>query len=158
MPQQLHGCADRRQRIAELVRQNRQELVLPSIGFLQRRRRGLERRRALSDALLEFGVEPLERARLPIQLGEDADLGAQDLRHDRHRHVVHGAALVAAEAIEIRQQERRDEDDRRLLKARMLPDHRRQLIAVELRHAHVHQHDGDVVASRHRALRSPSSP
>ena len=69
---------------------------------------------------LELAVQPLERPRLPVQLGEDADLGAQDLGHDRHRHVVHGAALVAAQPVEVGQHDRRHEDDRRLLEARML--------------------------------------
>ena len=34
-------------------------------------------------------VQALQRARLAVQLGEHADLGPQDLRNDRHRHVVH---------------------------------------------------------------------
>ena len=37
------------------------------------------------------------------------------------------------------------EDDRGLLETRMLADHRRQLEAVELRHADIHQDDGDIV-------------
>ena len=41
--------------------------------------------------------------------------------------------------------DRRDEDDRGLLEARMLADHRGELEAVELRHADVDQDDGDVV-------------
>ena len=64
---------------------------------------------------------------------------------------------------------RRHEDDRRPLEARVLADHRRQLVAVEVRHADVDQDDGDLVASagissaslaelaRDRAF-SPSSP
>ena len=159
MPQQLHGGANRRQRIAQLVSENREELVLPPIRFLQRRGRRLERGGAVGHALLEFGVEPLERARLPIQLGEDADLGAQDLRHDRHRHVVHRAAFVAAQPIEIGQQQRGDEDDRRLLKPRMLPDHRRELVAIELRHAPRPPARRRLrCAAGSRAPRSPSSP
>jgi hypothetical protein len=38
-----------------------------------------------------------------------------------------------------------DEDDRRLLEARMLAHHRRELKPVEIRHADVDQHDRDVV-------------
>jgi hypothetical protein len=38
-----------------------------------------------------------------------------------------------------------DEDDRRLLEARVLADHRRQLEPVELRHADVDQDDGDIL-------------
>ena len=54
-PQQLHGGADRRQRVAQLVGQHRQELVLAPVRLLQRRGRRLERRGALGDALLELG-------------------------------------------------------------------------------------------------------
>ena len=83
-------------------------------------------------------------ARLAVELGEHPDLGAQHLRHDRHRHVVDRAHLVAAQAVDVGEVDRRDEDDRGLLEARMLADHRGQLEAVELRHADVDQHDGDV--------------
>ena len=99
---------------------------------------------ALRHAALEFGVELFELAGLAIELGEDLDLGAQHLRHDRHRHVIHRAHLVAAQAVDVGEMDGGDEDDRGLLEARMLADHRRQLEAVELRHADVDQHDRDV--------------
>ena len=143
--QQLHGGPDGRQRIAQLVRQHRQEFVLAPVRLPQRRRRGLELRGARGDAPFELGVQLLQRARLAIQLGEDADLGPQDLGHDRHRHVVDGAALVAAQPIELGHHHGRHEDDRRLLAARVLADHRGQLVAVEVRHADVDQDDGDLV-------------
>ncbi len=111
LAQQLHRCANRRQRIAELVSKDGEKFVFPPIRFLQRRGGRLERRRAFGDALFELGVEPFERARLPIQLGEHADLRPQDLRHNRHRHVVHRTAFVAAQPIEIGQQQRRDENN-----------------------------------------------
>jgi hypothetical protein len=38
-----------------------------------------------------------------------------------------------------------DEDDRGVLEARMLADHGSELEAVELRHADVHQDDGDLL-------------
>jgi len=38
-----------------------------------------------------------------------------------------------------------NEDDRGALKARMFADHRRQLEAVELGHANVHEDDGNVM-------------
>ena len=93
----------------------------------------------------ELGIEPLELPGLAIELGEDADLGAQHLRHDRHRHIVDRAHLVAAQLIDVGQMDRRDEDHRDLLEARMLADHRGELEAVELRHADVHQDDRDLV-------------
>ena len=99
---------------------------------------------ALGDPLLELGVELLELPGLAVELGEHPDLGAQHLGNDRHRDVIHRAHLVAAQPVEVGQLDGGDEDDRRLLEARMLADHRRQLEAVELRHADVDQHDGDV--------------
>ena len=48
---------------------------------------------ALGDAPFEFGVQRLELPRLAVQLGEDPHLGAQHLRHDRHRHVIDRARL-----------------------------------------------------------------
>jgi hypothetical protein len=144
--QQLDRGADRRQWIAQLVSEDGEELVLAAVGFLEGGGRGLERRGPIRHALFQLRVQALERSRLAIQLGEDADLGAQDFGHHRHRHVVHGTALVAPQTIEIREQQRRHEDDRRSLKARMLPDHRRKLVAIELRHHHVHEDDGHLVA------------
>jgi hypothetical protein len=47
--------------------------------------------------------------------------------------------------IDLGEMNRRNEDHRDLLEARMLADHRGKLEAVELRHADVHQHDGDLV-------------
>ena len=122
---------------------------------------------ALLHAALELDVEALEIARLAIKLGENADLGAQQLGHHRHRHIIGRAVFIAFDAIEIGHRDRRHEDDRRRLEARMLADHRRELEAVELGHADIDQHDRDLVlqeqvkASRAEfALRrfSPSSP
>ena len=46
-----------------------------------------------------------------------------------------------------------------LLEARMLADHRRELEAVELRHADVDQHDRDVVLEQKLpAPRAPTTP
>ena len=106
LPQQLNGRPNWRQRIPELVSQNRQELVLAAIRFLERCGRRFERGRAIGHALLELGVEPLEGACLAIQLGEDADLGAKDFGNHGNRHVVHRAALVSPQSIEVRQQKR----------------------------------------------------
>ena len=143
-PQQLHGRADRRQRVAQLVGEHGQELVLAQRRLLQRVGGALERRRPLGDTVLQLGVQPFQRLGLPVEIGEHADLGAQDLWHDRHRHVVHRAALVAAQPIQVGEHDRRHEDDRRPPAAGVLPDHRRQLVAVEVRHADVDQDHGDV--------------
>ncbi len=131
--------------------QQGQELVLTAIrltqmlGQLHLFRDGrLQLRGALGDPLLELAIQSLRLPRLAVELGEDANFGAQQLRDHRHRDVVHRPGLVALEPVEVGQVHRRDEDDRRLLIARMLPDDLRQLEAVQLRHADVHQHDRDV--------------
>ena len=110
----------------------------------QIRRRRLQLRGSLGDAPLQFAIQPLQLPRLAKQIHEDADLGAQNLRNDRHRHVVDRAARVSLEPVEIGQMDAGDEDDRRLLKARVLAHHRRQLESVELRHADIDQDHGHV--------------
>ena len=92
-----------------------------------------------------------------MQLGEDAHLGAQQLGHDGDRDVIDRAALVALDAIRIGEVDGGDEDDRGLLEARVAVHHVRQLEAIDLRHADVHQHDRDVVAEQllHRLAGRP---
>ena len=98
-----------------------------------------------ANTVFELGVEPLELPGLAIQFGEHLDLGAQHLRHDRHRNVVDGAHLVAAQPVEIADLYRRDEDHCCFLEARVLADHGGEFEAVELRHADVDQDDRDLV-------------
>ncbi len=107
--------------------------------------RSFQFRGALGDVPLEPRVQLLELARLAEQFGKHAHFGAQHFRHDRHRHVIDRAHLVAAQPVDVGQMDGRDENDRGLAEARMLADHRRKLKAVEIRHADVDQHDGDVV-------------
>ena len=45
--QQLHGRADRRERIAQLVGEHREEFVLAMVRLLERLRRRFERRRSV---------------------------------------------------------------------------------------------------------------
>ena len=52
--------------------------------------------------------------------------------------------LVSLEAVEIGQMHGGDEDDRCLLKARMLADDFGELKPVDLGHAHIHQYDSNV--------------
>ena len=99
---------------------------------------------ARGDPLLELGVHRLELAGLAEELDEDADLGAQHLGHHRHGDVVDRADLVAAQMVGLGDLHARDEDHGELLEARMLADHGGELEAVDLRHHHVDQHDGDV--------------
>ena len=87
-------------------------------------------------------VQRLELAGLAVEIDEHPHLGAQHLGHHRHRDVVDGADLVAAQMVGLADLDGRDEDDGELLEARMLADHGGELEAVELRHHHVDQHDG----------------
>jgi hypothetical protein len=163
--QHFEIAEDRHQEVVEVVRQAAGKLAeaVELLHLVHLRQRLLALRRALLDAALELGirlgelgrallhaalelgVEPLEVAGLAIELGEDADLGAQQLGHHRHGHVIRGAVLVALDAIEVGHRDCRYEDDRRALEPRMLADHRGELETVELRHADVDQHDTDVV-------------
>ena len=166
----LKIAEDRHQQVIEVVRQPARQLAeaVELLHLMHLRQRLLALGGALLDAplqlgigfgqlgsaflhaALEFGVEPLEIARLAVELGENTDLGAQQLRHHRHRHVIGCAVLVAFDAIEIGHRDRRDENDCCRLEARMLADHGRELETVELGHANIDQHDGDLVLQKQR--------
>ena len=95
-------------------------------------------------------VEPLELAPLAVELDQHLHLAAQDLRHDRHVDVIDGAELVALQPVEVGHVHRGDEDDRRLLEARMLVDQRRGLEAVHARHVDVEQDRREVALHQPR--------
>ena len=109
--QQLHRRADWRERIPQLVGKHREEFVLAMVRLLERLRRGFERRGSFSHPSLELRVQSLQRAGLAKQLREHAHLGPQNLRNHRHGYVVHGAALVPTQTIQVGHQNRRHEDD-----------------------------------------------
>ena len=117
----------------------------PLLAFDELGGRSLELRRARAHAVFQLGIEALQLPGLAIELGENLDLGAQHLGHDRHRDVVDGAHLVTAQTIDVADLDRRDEDHRRLLEPRMLADHGGELEPVQFRHADVDQDDGDLV-------------
>src|SRR6202034_1997609 len=85
----------------------------------------------------EVRVELLELPGFAVQIDEYPDLGAQQLRHHRHRHVVNAAQFVAAQLIEVRQHDRGYENDGSVLKARVFANHRGQFKAIQIRHAHI---------------------
>ena len=60
-------------------------------------------------------------------------------------NVVDRAHFVAAQAVDVGQQNRGDEDQRGLLEARMVADHRGKLETVDVRHVDIDEDDGDVV-------------
>src|SRR4029077_12965218 len=100
---------------------------------------------AFGNARFQLAVELFKLPRLAEKLDKDLDLRAQDLRDHRYRHVVHGAHFVTAQAVDVGQQDRRNEDQRRLLEARMVADHRGELEAVDVGHVNVDENDGDVI-------------
>ncbi len=105
--------------------------------------RSLELGGPFRHAALELAVELLELSGLAVELGEDLHLRPQHLGNYRNRNVVDGAHLVGTQAVDVGQMDGGDEDYRRLLKPRVLANHRRQLESVQLRHADVHQDDRD---------------
>ena len=104
----------------------------------------------------ETAVQLLQLAPLQMQLHQHGHLAAQDLRHHRDVHIVDRAELVALQPIELGDVHAGDEDDRRLLEARMLVDQGRGLEAVHARHADIEQHDRELVL--HQAFRAPRGP
>src|SRR6266508_437446 len=82
---------------------------------------------------------------LLVQLDEDGDLGAQDLRAERLEDVVDRAGRIAPEDLLLVLRDGRDEDDRNVLRPFALLDQRSGLEAVEIRHLDVEQDDRDVV-------------
>jgi hypothetical protein len=92
---------------------------------------------------LELAVESLELGAALVELHQQRDLAAQDLRHQRHRDVIDGADLVALELVDLADLESGHEDDRRVLETRMLPDQARGFEAVHVRHHHVEQDHGE---------------
>src|ERR1700733_2180278 len=163
--EQAEAAEDRHQQIVEVMRHSPRQLPdgVELLGFEKLRERrftfarplldpqfeliveSLQFGGTLRDPQLEFGIESLELARLAVQVHEHFDLGAQQLRNHRNRHVVHGAELITAHLVRAGHHDRRDEYDGRRLKARMLADHGRQFEAVQIRHAHVDQNHGDFI-------------
>ena len=82
---------------------------------------------------------------LLVQLDEDRNLRAQDVRVERLEDVVDSAGLVPAEDMLVVLRDRRHEDDRDVPRALALLDQRRGFEAVQDRHLHVEQDHRDVL-------------
>ena len=102
-------------------------------------------RSAFGNAALQFPVKPFKLPCLAVELRKDLHLGAQHFRHHRHRHVIDRACTVAAQIIRFRNMDGGNENDRDALIAWMLADHLGEFEPVQLRHADIHEDDGDVV-------------
>ncbi len=87
LAQDVQPVAKRRERIAQLVRQGGQELVLAAVGLLQRLGLRLELVALRGDLLA-----------LTVELEEHVRLAAQNVGLDRLVDEVDGAGLVAAKA------------------------------------------------------------
>ena len=134
--------------LLHLVQLRQRGLALPGPFFnplLQFPVGPFQLRRPYSHPVLELRVELFKLAAFPVQLGEHADLGAQQIRDDRHRDVIDGSRGIAAQEIEIGHLDGRHEDDGGTLKPGMLTDHRGQFEAVEFGHANVDQHHPEIV-------------
>ncbi len=79
-----------------------------------------------------------------MQLSEDADFCPQHFRDYRHRDIVDRAALISLQAVSVRQVDGGNKNDRGSLKSRVLADNFRQLESIQVRHADIHQHYGDI--------------
>src|SRR5208283_792248 len=104
----------------------------------------LQFRDPLRHAPFKFEVETFKLLSFAVQIGEYAHLGPQDFRYDRDRNIVDRPTLISPQTVKIGQMDRRDENDRNLLEAGMLSNHRGQFEAVEIWHAHIDQDDRDV--------------
>ena len=102
--------------------------VLPLLGLLAPQALDLELRDpSLASALLLLAESLLGAEQLPAparQLGEDRDLGAQDMRVERLLDVVDGSVVVAFVNEGLVVVHRRDEDDRDIAHARASLDDR----------------------------------
>src|SRR6202007_2012529 len=90
-------------------------------------------------------IQLSELAPLQIQLHEHRDLAAQDFRDYRDRYIIDGADLVAGQRIELADMDTRQQNNGRLLEARMLVNEARRLEAVHVGHADIEQHHGKLL-------------
>src|SRR5215831_8039963 len=95
--------------------------------------------------LLQFVIQLLQHPGLAVQIDGYTDLRSKDVGHYRNGDVINRSAAVSLDLVRIGQMNTGDEDDRSLLKARMLANDISELKAVKVRHADVHQDHGYVV-------------
>lgn len=106
-----------------------------------------------------MGRLPLDLLVLQEQLDEDRDLGPEHRRDDRLGQEIDGAQRVAAVDLRLGALERRQEEDRRVLRAVALADQLGRLEAVHARHMDVHQDGGIVlIQDSHQGLLPGGGP
>ena len=138
---ELLHLRDLRQRLFALARSG-----LDSLFQVRICRRKLSR--AGFNSPLQLLVERFELPGLPVEVAENANLRAQEVRNDRDRKIVDSAGLIASQAVELGEVNRGDEDDRGLFKPRMFANHRGQLKSVQLGHRDVDKDDRDFVPQK----------
>src|SRR5215472_16139100 len=95
-----------------------------------------------------LAVQNLQLARLTMPLSEHLNFRPQQFRDDGNGNVIYRAELVSLELVIVAQVHSRDEDDRRVAKARMLTNHFCQLKSILLRHTDVHENHGNVTLEK----------
>ena len=127
---EIEQRAQRRERVAQLVREDREELVLAMVGLGEllveagelELGRGLVRRfetaRAAVSSSRSSGLQPRERLRALLEREQRLGLRAQDLRRERLEQEVDRAELVRAQDVLRLAFVRGHEDDRHEARAR----------------------------------------
>src|SRR5471030_9287 len=148
---QRGGAADGAERIAQLVAQHGEKLVL-GVVLLLRHLALLDLARQAGVGGGQLGGALAQLARLLFQLlvlhrqrDEDGNLGVQNLRNYRREQEVDRAFLVGLQAVELVGQEGGDEDDGDVGRAGALVDRLGRVEAVHAGHVHVEQDHREVV-------------
>src|SRR5579872_2341061 len=115
------------------------------VYLLQGRGFSVELFGALEYALFQLPIQFFQLLRFAVEFGKDAYFCPHQLGNDRDSNVIDGSALVTLDQVKVSQVHSRDEDDRSLLESGVLSDNFRELEAIKLGHAHVHQNHRDVM-------------
>ncbi len=95
--------------------------------------------------LLQIAVQRLELRAVLMELDEQRDLGAENLRRDRRRDTIDGADLAELRRLELRDVPG-DDDDRRVRGARILTNQSRRREPARRRNAGLEQDDREGLA------------
>src|SRR6202000_399988 len=83
-----------------------------------------------------------------MQFREDADLSAQHFWNNGHRNIIHRAATVALNFIGVCEMNAGDENNGSFVKPGMLADDIRELKSIDVRHADIHENNGNIVLQK----------
>ena len=139
-----HGAVQARQRVVEIERSRQQPAGLGQQRVTPHRLLGHLPGRLLASQLNAMGRLLADRLRFLVEIDKHADFGPHHFRVDGRRNKVHGAERVALGHLHV-VVERRDENDRRMLRPFSLANQRGRLEAVHLGHVDVEQDHGEIV-------------